>query len=96
MRVARVTAGLVGSNVSGQPIYRRVFDSRHLRTDCQEEGSATEPYARQLSMGYLDLFTSTPLRRYDKSQINPHCSISWPQAVHTDGACEYTTREHGL
>jgi len=25
--------------------YRRVYDSRHLQADCQEPGSATEPYA---------------------------------------------------
>jgi len=31
----------------------RVYDSRHLQTDCQELGSAPEPYARQSSMGYL-------------------------------------------
>jgi len=33
--------------------YRRVYDSRHLQTDCQEPGSAPEPYTRQSSMGYL-------------------------------------------
>ena len=33
--------------------YRRFYDSRHLQADCQEPGSAPEPYARQLSMGYL-------------------------------------------
>jgi len=33
--------------------YRRVYDSRHLKADCQERGSAPEPCARQLSMGYL-------------------------------------------
>ena len=26
--------------------YRRVYDSRHLQVDCQEPGSAQEPYAR--------------------------------------------------
>jgi len=26
--------------------YRRVYDSRHLQADCQELGSAPEPYAR--------------------------------------------------
>jgi len=26
--------------------YRRVYDSRHLQTDCKEPGSAPEPYAR--------------------------------------------------
>ena len=36
--------------------YRRVYDSRHLQADCQEPGSASEPYARQSSMGYVYLF----------------------------------------
>jgi len=26
--------------------YRRVYDLRHLQADCQEPGSAPEPYAR--------------------------------------------------
>ena len=43
LRVAGVTAGLAES--SGSP-YRRVHDSRHLQADCQEPGSAPEPYAR--------------------------------------------------
>jgi len=34
--------------------YRRVYDSRHLQADCEELGSAPEPYARKSSMG--DLF----------------------------------------
>jgi len=33
--------------------YRLVYDSRHLQADCQEPGSAPEPYARQSSMGYI-------------------------------------------
>jgi len=40
--------------------YRRVYDSRRLQADCQEPGSAPEPYARQLSMGYLYLFIVYP------------------------------------
>jgi len=40
LRVAGVTVGLVESNGS------RVCDSRHLQADCQELGSAPEPYAR--------------------------------------------------
>ena len=35
--------------------HRRVHDSGHLQADCQEPGSASEPYARQSSMGYLYL-----------------------------------------
>ena len=38
--------------------YLWVYDSCHLQADCQELGSAPEPYARQSSMGYLYLFTS--------------------------------------
>ena len=26
--------------------YRRIYESRHLQADCQEQGSAPEPYAR--------------------------------------------------
>ena len=37
--------------------YRRVYDSRYLQADCQEPGSAPEPYARQSSMGSLYHFT---------------------------------------
>jgi len=33
--------------------YGRVYDSRHLQADCQEPGSAPEPYA---SMDYLFSF----------------------------------------
>jgi len=40
LRVAGVTAGLAESNGS------QVYDSRHLQADCQEPGSASEPYAR--------------------------------------------------
>jgi len=40
LRVARVTGWKV------MAAYRRVYDSRHLQADCQEPGSAPEPYAR--------------------------------------------------
>ena len=43
LRVAGVTAGMVESNGSLPP---GVYDSRHLQADCQEPGSAPEPYAR--------------------------------------------------
>jgi len=42
LRVARVTAGMAKSN----GINRLVYDLRHLQADCQEPGSALEPYAR--------------------------------------------------
>jgi len=51
LKVTVVTAGLAESN-------RQVYDSRHLQADCQELGSALEPYTRQSSMGYLYLFKS--------------------------------------
>ena len=38
--------------------YRRVYDSRHLQADCQEPGSAPEPYAGYSSMGYPFLLLS--------------------------------------
>ena len=53
LRVVRVTAGLAESNGSLPP---GIHDSRHLQADCQEPGSAPEPYARQSTMGYLYLF----------------------------------------
>ena len=34
-------------------VYRLVYDSRHLQANCQEPGSATEPYAGQSSKVYL-------------------------------------------
>ena len=41
-RVARITVGLAKVMAA----YRWVYDSRHLEADCQEPGSALEPYAR--------------------------------------------------
>ena len=60
--VARVTAGLAESDGS------RVYDSRHLQADCQEPGSALEPYARQSSMVYLYVCTAL------------QCSVDWLMA----------------
>ena len=40
LRFARITAGMAESNGSLPP------GSRHLQADCQEPGSAPEPYAR--------------------------------------------------
>ena len=31
--------------------YRRVYDSHHLQADCQEPGSAAEPYAQVIEYG---------------------------------------------
>jgi len=48
--------------------YRWVYDSCHLQADCQEPGSAPEPYARQSSMGYLYLFPQ--VSRYQKGKTS--------------------------
>ena len=42
LRVARVTAGLPEKVMAAN---RRVYDLHHLQADCQEPGSAPEPYA---------------------------------------------------
>jgi len=36
--------------------YRPVYDSRHLQADCQEPGSAPEPYARSSTFTFF-MFT---------------------------------------
>jgi len=41
--------------------YRRVYDSRHLRANYQEPGSAPKLYAGQSSMGYLYLLCNSTL-----------------------------------
>jgi len=60
--------------------YRQVYDSRHLQADYQEPGSATEPYVRQSSIGYLYFFTSDYLRYLGKkpslwSTCPPHLKM---------------------
>ena len=83
-KVSRVTAGPVESNGS---LYRQVYDSRHLQADCQEPGSAPEPYARQSSMGYFYLL------RYKEKQVNTlkkrsftrqFCSTLYTRAIDAD------------
>jgi len=56
LRVARETAGLAKVMAA----YYQVYDSRHLQLDCQEPGSAPEPYVRKSSRGYLTLFYLNP------------------------------------
>jgi len=42
--------------------YCRVHNSRHLQADCQELGSAPEPYARaSMGRGYLTFFNAVAL-----------------------------------
>ena len=57
--------------------YRRVYDSRHPQADCQEPGSAAEPYARQSSMGYRYLL----LRVSDET---PERQVARRRSTHAD------------
>jgi len=50
--------------------YCWVYDSRHLQADCQEPGSAPEPYARYSSMGYLYLFTPCTAQAYCAGSVS--------------------------
>ena len=56
--------------------YRRVYDSRHLQADCQEPGSAPEPYAQSV-IDYWFLFTGNgqPKDRHCASCIG---TLSFP------------------
>ena len=60
--------------------YRRIYDSRHLQSDCQEPGSAPEPYARQ-SMGYFYLLANSHSHaRHDTDRTVLSClagGVNW-------------------
>jgi len=60
--------------------YRRVYDSHHPQADCQEPGSAPEPYARYSSMGYLYLYTWLCVCEQRSYHGVTH---SWPACLHT-------------
>jgi len=71
--------------------YRRVYDSRHLQADCQEPGSAPEPYDRQSTMGYIVLtyrsarsVTSTAARPLERCPDVP--PLNNTDAVDVDAA----------
>ena len=51
--------------------YRRVYDSRHLQADCQEPGSALEPYDRQSSTGYISIIYREVVRPLDRGARMP-------------------------
>jgi len=57
--------------------YRRIYDSPHLQADCQEPGSAAEPYAGQSSMGYLYLFIFLFARCSAESYIKQSDCAMW-------------------
>ena len=67
--------------------YRRVCDSRHLQADCQEPGSAPEPYIGYSSTGYLYLYTATHTSRMilSSAATEHHYShfvrLSFPSAI---------------
>jgi len=67
LRVPGVTAALRRVMAA----YRRVYDSRHLQADCQEPGSAPEPFVRLSSMGYLYLL---PTKRNALPDAQPTAS----------------------
>jgi len=70
LRVAGVTVGLEESNGS----LPRVYYSHHLQADCQEPGSAPEPYAWYMNVGYLYLFIST---LYSISCLQCFDAVGW-------------------
>ena len=77
LRVAGITAVMAA--------YRRVYDSRHLQADCQEPGSASEPYARSSSMGYL-----YPLPQLDLNYTTYIVCSVCSQSVRSIGRCDVT------
>ena len=46
-------------------VYHQVYDSRHLQADCQEPGSALEPYTQQSRMGYLYVFSQLAKKKWE-------------------------------
>ena len=76
--------------------YRRVYDSRHLQADCQEPGSAPEPYARQtlrfLVASALDLhFTSCHICPSTGLAIHTPTVIAHPH-THRASTSTFTNR----
>ena len=69
----------IGSSRQGlRAAYCRVYDC-HLQADCQEPGSAPEPYDRQSSMGYhffiYTKFPSTDWWRHSFSRSTVSCDL---------------------
>ena len=71
--------------------YRRVYDSRHLQADCQEPGSAPEPYAQKSSTGQARIqgargpcFPSAPVRLVIRLQTST-CSQQWDSQILVSG-----------
>ena len=72
--------------------YRRVYDSRHLQADCQEPGSAPEPYAQKSSTGQAWIqggargpcFPSAPVTLVIRLQTST-CSQQWDSQISVSG-----------
>jgi len=78
--------------------YRRVYDSLHLQADCQEPGSAPEPYVRQSSMGCLYLFLLVAgLTAYNSATVpfllrNPNRKSFHVNRLVSSAYCSYVLR----
>jgi len=59
------------------PAYHRVYDSRHLRADCQDPGSAPEPYALYSSIGYLYLFNGYGMAPLVAGRLLPRAAVKF-------------------
>jgi len=57
--------------------YCRVYDSRHLQTDCQDAGSAPEPYALYSSIGYLYLFNGYGMAPLVAGRLVPLAAVKF-------------------
>jgi len=68
--------------------YRRVYDSGHLQADCQEPGSAPEPYAPYSSMGYLFLLTGHLIRRIRIGCMRIFIARRYASVVYAMGLCQ--------
>ena len=56
--------------------YRRVYDSSHLQADCQEPGSAPEPYIRSAIEYGLPLPFYLYVLNHSVQQSTEHCERS--------------------
>ena len=61
--------------------YLQVYDSHHLQADCQELGSAVEPYARQSSTGYLYLLSH---RTWSACHSQVYVVMPEPESLHIE------------
>ena len=64
--------------------YSRVYDSRHLQADCQEPGSAPEPYSNRVWATFLTMRynMSRALKWSTVGEASAKCEISFLFAVY--------------